>query len=275
MAASWFPSSGSRLRAESDKNLDSSSSSLKPAPMVRVAGLPEMLPTALFAFIFHHSIPTLAEPARDKDSIGQALAWTVWLIVMAYLLISIPAVLYFGKDTLPAASLNWNTYKPTYWGALADFVRGWVVFFPAISLVSTYPLMCITLANQLESMGEQYFGHRPRYFYRLFAAVPPLTLAAAMNDLGLVTSLAGVCGFVVTLVFPVKLQRGSRRKCDEIFGPGHSDTVHTTWFTSQPRAVAILGLLGAVLTASLGLGLIYELVIEPFIVVVNEHGNWA
>ena len=108
------------------------------------------------------------------------------------------------------------------------------------------------------------------------AAVPPLLLSAAMNDLGLVTSIAGVCGFVVTLVFPVKLQRKSRRACDETFGPGHSETAHTTWFTSKPRAVATMGLVGALLTTALGANLAYEIVIAPLIVYVDTNGgSWG
>ena len=101
----------------------------------------QCLTTSIYSAIFHHSIPTLAEPAADKASVHRAFSLTVALVVVFYLMISIPAILYFGADCLSAVNLNWAHYKPQYWQPLAAFVRNFVVFFPALSLVSSYPLV--------------------------------------------------------------------------------------------------------------------------------------
>ena len=158
---------------------------------------------------------------------------------------------------------------------MAAFVRGFVVFFPACSLLSTYPLMCITLSNQLVAIA-QYPGSRyenlPRYAFRLTAAVPPVVMSAVMNDLATVTAVAGVCGFVVTLVFPVLLQRASRRACEA--KTGRSKTAHTTFVTASKPAIDAVGLVGVLMTLGLGVGLLYSVVIAPLLVILepSDHG---
>jgi len=229
---------------------------------------------AIFAFIFHHSIPTLAEPAIDKPGLGRAFATTLALVVAAYLLVSVPAVLLFGEDTQPAVSLNWNSYRPSYWPPLAAFVRGFVVFFPAVSLVSTYPLMCITLCNQIVAVCPP--SARPRWVFRLVAAVPPLALSAAFNDLGIVTAAAGVCGFVVALIFPVALQRASRRLIEEQLGPGASRTAHSTAVTTRPWAVAAVGLVSVGMTLFFFANLVYQGILAPMWTAdSDEPGEWG
>jgi len=73
-----------------------------PAPMFDVTGLLTIIPTAAFATLFHYSIPTLTAPAADKPNVGNALASTVYLVALSYVLICVPAALYFGADALPA-----------------------------------------------------------------------------------------------------------------------------------------------------------------------------
>jgi len=86
-----------------------------PAPMVDFTGLLTIIPTAAFATLFHYSIPTLTAPAADKPNVGNALALTIYLVAVSYVLICVPAALYFGADALPAVrfdSLNAHTCTP-------------------------------------------------------------------------------------------------------------------------------------------------------------------
>lgn len=77
-------------------------------------------------------------------------------------------------------SLNWNTYDPNWAPALANFVRTYVVFFPALGLFSTYPLLAITLANNSKcehpKRAEIQGGESAHFIYRFeeYTCVTPL-----------------------------------------------------------------------------------------------------
>jgi len=68
---------------------------------------------AAYAFVFHHSLPSLAHP------LGPDLTWTlssvfsgaVGLSFLAYLLVGVAVSLSFGDHTLSPANLNWEGYK--------------------------------------------------------------------------------------------------------------------------------------------------------------------
>jgi len=232
-----------------------------PAPLWRPEGLPTMLPTTIYSLIFHYSIPTLAEPMRDKKMVGSAFSMSVLVTVVAYWLISVAAGAYFGGDTMPAVSLNWASYRPA--GAFAPFgavVRNFVVFFPALSLVSSYPLLAITLSNNMEAVSTLEL---PRSAWRVLAAAPPVVISVFVTDLTTVTAVAGLFGYIVVLIFPLLLQRASARACSELLGPGRDATAYSTVFTSSPCALAVCGAVVGVVTTGSAFSLVGTLVVAP------------
>eukprot|EP00977_Amphora_coffeiformis_P010863 scaffold2551_cov162-Amphora_coffeaeformis.AAC.2 len=145
-----------------DANSDASSSlsEVVVVPLVQWEGLPQMLPICVFAHIFHHSIPGLSHPVARKKNLGNIFRATVVFCTLAYSLLAWRVGSVLGSYTQQSANLNWRSYRggvqdsslPTPWWAQAIAV--YVVCFPALDVLSAFPLNAITLGNNL--LGAVY-----------------------------------------------------------------------------------------------------------------------
>ena len=102
---------------------------------------------------------------NDKPKVGLVFGYTFLLCGVAYGLLGIVGAAYFGEDVYQSANLNWHNYHGgtgTYvpgvdegkmaWVNIAPWaqcIRTFVVIFPAIDVVSAYPLYAYTLGNTL------------------------------------------------------------------------------------------------------------------------------
>ena len=73
-----------------------------------------------------------------------------------------------------------------------------MVLYPALNVVSSYPLNAITLGDAIMATYKQYlpgpFSKTQKVLCRLVAAVPPLVGAACVSDISKITSVTGVFG---------------------------------------------------------------------------------
>lgn len=116
-----------------------------------------MLSTALFSQLFQHSVPGLVKPlaARHKKGpvvrkiFGGALVLTTTL----YVLLGLVATLYFGDRIETSINLNWNAFRWTYGEnavpLIPRVVNKIIVVVPALNTLSVFPLIAITLGNNL------------------------------------------------------------------------------------------------------------------------------
>lgn len=134
------------------------------APLFALAGLPRILPVSVYAYIFHHSTPVISQVVADKRAIPRAFALALAIAGSFYSLLGVTVAAWFGDDVNPQCNLNWKSYvgcvapkadgRPVTmddqgWGArLLSFV---VLVFPALDVLSAFPLSAITLGNNLRS----------------------------------------------------------------------------------------------------------------------------
>jgi hypothetical protein len=202
-----------------------------------------LLPMAAYATIFHHSIPSISQPVRDKLQLGRIFTATLLICFIAYTAMAIVISSYFGNKTLICSNLNWDFY----WGKLTEdreiplyarCISSFVVLLPALDVASAFPLNAITLGNSLMS---SYYGSRihvlgtreasrAKYFFRSLAAVPPIVASSLMFDLGTITHFAGVSGFAIAFIFPSLLAISSERLLTN-HGLPH-ETHYSCWLTS-------------------------------------------
>ena len=127
----------------------------QPAPLVNWPGLPYMLPICVFAHIFHHSIPGLAHPVAEKKHLGSVFRGTVVSCTIAYSFLGWRLGTVLGTGTEQSANLNWNMYhaadSSAWWN---QAIAMYVVCFPALDVLSAFPLNAITLGNNL--LGAVY-----------------------------------------------------------------------------------------------------------------------
>ncbi|KAA0166218.1 hypothetical protein FNF27_05495 [Cafeteria roenbergensis] len=124
-------------------------------------GFLRLLPVCLFAFIFHHSAPGVAEPVRDKAALPGVFSTGFVVTGLGYLVLATTTAYYFAGSVKQQASLSWEGYvgcmpygiaeataiSERSW--LSGFVSIFVLIFPALDVLSAFPLNAVTLANSL------------------------------------------------------------------------------------------------------------------------------
>jgi len=134
--------------------LTATAMTFQPAPLVRWQGLSEMLPIVVFSQIFHHSVPGLSHPVANKRELKSIFASTALFSTLAYTLLGLSLGSAFGMSVEQSSNLHWNEYHAidgTWWTQLVSI---YVVCFPALDVVSAFPLNAITLGNNL--LGAAY-----------------------------------------------------------------------------------------------------------------------
>jgi amino acid permease len=192
-------------------NLDRSSKLID----IKFDNLYLLLPLAIYGNVFHHSIPSLAEPIRNPYSLNNMFLVTILICLLSYCLIGTIVSIYFGNYSLVSSNLNWEHYigiiknnnnnnEPSI---IAKIISFFVVLFPAIDVASAFPLNAFTLGNNMMSAwyGDEldviYEDSRlEKNIFRLLAALPPIVSAVFVSDLGVITDYTGLAGILATKI---------------------------------------------------------------------------
>ena len=135
------------------------------APWIELRGIHKMFPAIVFSLIFHQAVPGLADEIKDKPKVGLIFGYTFVLCGIAYGLLGIVGAWYFGEEIYQSANLNWHNYHGgtgtfvdgikinqmawidvSFW---AQCIRIFVVMFPAINVVSAFPIYAYVQGNTL------------------------------------------------------------------------------------------------------------------------------
>jgi amino acid permease len=193
--------------------------------LIHWSSLHIILPVSTFAFIFTHNIPVISEPVNDKRQLHWIYLSTALLCFVGYTSIGIFVSLYFGTDILSSCNLNWadptDTTSPLSHLplGLAQLISLYIVIFPALDVVSAFPLNAITLGNNLLVLFLNHTEHVDhteipayyKYLYRLCASVPSFFLAYCLSDVGTITDFTGIAGFFLGFLFPPLVAEFSER----------------------------------------------------------------
>lgn len=234
------------------------------APLVRFSGISKMAPIMVFAHIYHHSIPGLAHPVADKTKLSGMFLSTAVFSTLAYSFIGLVLGSNFGDNIEQSSNLMWKRFT----GGTAVYdddgqtiisIAGWaeaislyVLCFPALDVVSAFPLNAITLGNNM--MGSAYGkrihevekNRRIRTQFRLFASVPPIVFGILERQLGTITDYAGTTGFVIGFSFPALLYLQSRARAER---KHFSTSTFYASYCSSNRAARFLFSFGLLMVA--------------------------
>ena len=122
----------------------------------------KMFPAIVFGLIFHQAVPGLADEMSDKPQVGTIFGYTFGLCGLAYALLGTVGAWYFGDGVYQSANLNWGNYHggtgrlvpgtDNSWTDVslwAQCIRVFVVSFPALDVISTFPIYAYVLGNTL------------------------------------------------------------------------------------------------------------------------------
>ena len=71
-----------------------------------------LMPIAGYAYVFHHSIPSLAHPVPEthKSSLNMIFSTAILISFVAYVCMAVTVSSYFEEETLSPSNLNWAEY---------------------------------------------------------------------------------------------------------------------------------------------------------------------
>eukprot|EP01135_Chromosphaera_perkinsii_P002355 Nk52_evm9s222 gene=Nk52_evmTU9s222 len=206
--------------------------------------------TSVFSLLFQHSIPGLIHPIKNKRRVVSVLVSAIVTTAVLYVLLGTLCACYFGAAAEESINLNWKAFtfgvdegSATFFkNTLLRFFRYIIVLFPAVDVLSVFPLIAITLGNSLEYSvgrvllsastereGTGYSLLRSHQIFRIAAAVPPIIACLFYRKLAMILQVSGLFGLYVAFFTPALLILLSRKKCERVFNgkaiPTMFDTV--------------------------------------------------
>lgn len=196
----------------------------------------ELIGMTVFTFMCHHSIPSVIILLADKRKTLKVVLMD-YIIVLVYCSTIVFAAIINKppSEISPLYSLNFSNHSIT---VLAKFLS----LYPVFTLSSNFPLICITLRNNLMALVP---GSKGLFFsqqiFTLVALMPPVVLAVFVHDVGQLVALTGsFAGLAIMFVTPGLLVLYSRDKLDKTVPHWHQIHHHKSPF--QHRAWAYLTL---------------------------------
>jgi amino acid permease len=195
-------------------------------PWFDVTGIPSLFGVAIYAFMCHHSLPSLISPIEPKSYLNRLLAGDFVMIYAVYSLLCGSALFAFGDNHNPDCASTPGPgcmIQPLYTLNFTSYdirpIAGFLSLFPVFTLSTNFPLIAITLRNNLMILipwGEKhrFFGNiRIRQIiFALIATIPPICVAFATRSVDLLVGVTGsYAGLGIMFVIPGFLLVFSRR----------------------------------------------------------------
>jgi hypothetical protein len=250
---SIFTDPYSRYKENPHKSMERQPPYLSPFSWANGAGIHILLPVCIFSQILHHSTPGLSQPVRNKKHLPWIFSFTFMTTYLFYTLLGVTLSIYYGPNIENTASLNFAYYRgdvPFGWKIplFARLITLVIVLFPAIDVLSAFPLNGITLGNNIHAA---FCANRPnllesrkvQVFFRFVAAIPPLIGACIISDLGVIFKYVGLLGFIITFIIPPILQIKSKYYVYSLFDK--SETPYTYPILSHNILNLIVVMFGA------------------------------
>ncbi|XP_014675621.1 PREDICTED: transmembrane protein 104-like [Priapulus caudatus] len=207
-------------------------------PVAQFAGVPTLFGVCVYSFMCHHSLPSLVTPMRDKSHLFSLLAAIYVTIFTFYMLLSFTAVFTFSK----LEDLYTLNFEPTG-GADAVvnvvFIQYFLALFPVFTLSTNFPIIAITLRNNLSALflrdSRSYHCCVTRLLFPLLTIAPPIVVSFFTNNLEFLVGITGsYAGAGIQYVLPAFLVYYARLDTRMILGSGvknayRSPFSHTAW----------------------------------------------
>lgn len=224
--------------------------STKGVPSFQLQALPNLFGGAVYAFMCHHSLPGIITPMREKNLIPRVITGAFVAIFILYLLLFLACGVAFGVRADDPITFN---FPPEKYGWMGDAL----FLFPVFTLASNFPMLTITLRNNLDTLlhlvfpkGGTFGGTTPRrhqehaaaggqldalfgsratrrrVLVTLLTVGPPIVICVVAEHIGLdVNSLVGLtgayAGAAVMFIIPACLVHCSRRLLSAQIPAGH------------------------------------------------------
>lgn len=192
--------------------------------MFYFAGVPGLIGSSVYSFMCHHSLPGIIAPFAEKRFIIKQLALDYVLICFFYILLAMTGSFAY-KELNSLYTLNFLPDSNTELNIFMQIVLYFLGAFPIFTLSMSFPIISITLQNNLKglffdlsSMERQNFFWR-RLAFPSLAILPPVVIGFCTNNVGMLVEFTGAyAGALIQYVIPALLVWAARSSCEKDFG---------------------------------------------------------
>lgn len=189
-----------------------------------LTGMPTLFGACVYSFMCHHSLPALISPIRGKDRLGLHLALDYTIISVFYLLLAFTGAFAFSH----LSDLYTLNFVPTDdENIFLRIIEYFLALFPVFTLSTSFPIIAITLRNNLQSLFldmtrlESYNFVLRKLVFPIVTVVPPVLLTYYLEDIGVLIEFTGsYAGTGIQYLMPTFLVISARRHCVNLLGLG-------------------------------------------------------
>lgn len=207
-------------------------------PAFDFTGTPTLFGACVYSFMCHHSLPALISPIRGKNRLGCHLALDYALISIFYLLLAFTGAFAFSH----LSDLYTLNFVPTdNENIFLEIIEYFLALFPVFTLSTSFPIIAITLRNNLQSLFldvtrlDSYNFVLRKLLFPIVTVVPPVLLTYYLEDIGVLIEFTGsYAGTGIQYLMPTFLVVSARRHCVGLLGLGvenryRSPFSHVAW----------------------------------------------
>jgi hypothetical protein len=163
----------------------------------------------------HHSIPSIVAPIRSKNKLNSLFAYDYICITLFYLLLSLTAIFSFEKfEDLYTLNFRPKTHCTQSVVDVPVVLAYFIVLFPVFTLSSSFPIIGITLRNNLENILKSCIKvqRKQRIILVIFVLLLPCVISIITEDISFLVGFTGsYAGVAVQYVIPALLVYNARR----------------------------------------------------------------
>ncbi|XP_011301373.1 transmembrane protein 104 homolog [Fopius arisanus] len=197
-------------------------------PAANILGIPGLFGACVYSFMCHHSLPALVAPISNKSTLKRSLFLDYVLIAVFYLLLALTGAFAFKHiddlytlDFGPRGAGDCTTSSNTFLVMIEYFLA----LFPVFTLSTSFPIIAITLRNNLQSLflnkDSTYNLCLRKLTFPILAVVPPYAIAMATKDLSILVGITGsYAGAGIQYLIPTFLVYHARRRTNDVIGLG-------------------------------------------------------
>lgn len=175
----------------------------------------------------HHSLPALVAPIANKSILNRFLALDYTLIALFYLLLALTGAFAFEQlddlytlDFGPRGSGDCSKSNNIF----MLFIEYFLALFPVFTLSTSFPIIAITLRNNLQSLflnEDTYNLCLRKLVFPILAVIPPYLIAMTTKDLSILVGITGsYAGAGIQYLIPTFLVYYARRQTNKVIGLG-------------------------------------------------------
>lgn len=109
--------------------------------------MPKLIGASIYAFMCHHSIPSVITPIKNKNKILLKVALNFLVIYMLYLCMCMTGVFAFSNIE---ELYTTNFLPPKDAGFFYRVIDTILVLFPVLTVSISFPIIAITLRNNIQ-----------------------------------------------------------------------------------------------------------------------------